>query len=236
MPLFDENGERIRGRQNQSAALQAIAKVKVILADDGPSGFLSGEWIVARVCSDYLQYCEQGHNFRDTLEGCSYMAQRPLCFLRCVASCAAQKGPRDDLDREALDVEEHRNASRRDQRRTRGFQSGGRDVRRDEPTEGSEEACAETERRPRSPRNLQEVGLLTRKMLHSDNSAQKNDLFWESPKGGSQMPLRFSYWVPSATISAFAFEYEISAHSRKLRDAKGIRNHNPFRIVSGTWS
>lgn len=60
MPLFDENGERIRGRQNQSAALQALAKVKVTLADDGPAGVFPGEWIVARVCSDYLQYCEQG--------------------------------------------------------------------------------------------------------------------------------------------------------------------------------
>jgi len=56
--LFDENGDRIRGRDNQEVAEHALARVKV-------SGELNAdqvsneEWIVARVCSEYLQYCER---------------------------------------------------------------------------------------------------------------------------------------------------------------------------------
>lgn len=59
--LFDENGQRIRGRDNQEAAELALVRLK--LSGDGwPAGVapdpLNG--IVARVCSDYLQYCERG--------------------------------------------------------------------------------------------------------------------------------------------------------------------------------
>ncbi|HTN76510.1 MAG TPA: hypothetical protein VL096_14725, partial [Pirellulaceae bacterium] len=59
MPLFDAEGERIKGAGNQAAAERALAKIKVTLADDGPEALTRDEWIVARVCSDYLQYCER---------------------------------------------------------------------------------------------------------------------------------------------------------------------------------
>ncbi len=60
MPLFDENGERIRGKGNQEAAEMALAKAKVANASD-PAGVTGREnWLVARVCSEYLQYCERG--------------------------------------------------------------------------------------------------------------------------------------------------------------------------------
>jgi hypothetical protein len=60
MPLFDENGQRIRGKENQEAAETALAKVKV--ANDSDSvGTIGREWWpVAKVCSEYLQYCERG--------------------------------------------------------------------------------------------------------------------------------------------------------------------------------
>jgi len=59
--LFDEEGRRIRGKKNKEAAEMALAKVRI--AEEGettnsPGG--NGQWLVARVCSDYLQYCERG--------------------------------------------------------------------------------------------------------------------------------------------------------------------------------
>lgn len=59
--LFDEKGERIRGEQHKEAAEVALAREKVSWTD-GSGGLASGggEWLVARVCSEYLQYCERG--------------------------------------------------------------------------------------------------------------------------------------------------------------------------------
>jgi integrase len=60
MPLFDENGQRIRGKENQEAAETALAKVKVA-NDSVPAGTAGRQrWLVAKVCSEYLQYCERG--------------------------------------------------------------------------------------------------------------------------------------------------------------------------------
>ena len=59
MPLFDEQGQRIRGLDNKEAAELALAQVK-LAGDDGLSASGNGQWQVARVCSDYLQYCERG--------------------------------------------------------------------------------------------------------------------------------------------------------------------------------
>jgi integrase len=58
--LFDENGQRIRGQENQEAAELALARLK--LSGDWPADTSpdNGNWIVARVCSEYLQYCERG--------------------------------------------------------------------------------------------------------------------------------------------------------------------------------
>ncbi|MFM7071524.1 MAG: hypothetical protein ACKO38_06980 [Planctomycetota bacterium] len=59
MPLFDDNGERIRGRNQQLVAEQSLAKVKLSGAPNHTSQAAEHDWIVARVCSEYLQYCER---------------------------------------------------------------------------------------------------------------------------------------------------------------------------------
>ena len=62
MPLLDEHGQRIRGRQNKEAAEMALARAQ--LSEDGdasgdsPAG--AQRWLVAKVCSEYLQYCDRG--------------------------------------------------------------------------------------------------------------------------------------------------------------------------------
>ncbi len=61
LPLFDEEGNRIRGKDNKQAAQLALARLK--LAGDGlpaATPAATEEWLVARVCSEYLQYCERG--------------------------------------------------------------------------------------------------------------------------------------------------------------------------------
>jgi len=59
--LFDENGQRIRGKDNKEAAELALARLK-LSGDQWPAGAApdQGNWIVARVCSEYLLYCERG--------------------------------------------------------------------------------------------------------------------------------------------------------------------------------
>lgn len=58
--LFDANGQRIRGVAGKEAAELALARLK--LSDTWPAGAEAdnGSWVVARVCSEYLQYCERG--------------------------------------------------------------------------------------------------------------------------------------------------------------------------------
>jgi len=59
--LFDEDGQRIRGKANKEAAELALAREKLTWEGEGAdvaSG--RGEWLVVRVCSDYVQYCERG--------------------------------------------------------------------------------------------------------------------------------------------------------------------------------
>ncbi|MDA1055947.1 MAG: tyrosine-type recombinase/integrase [Planctomycetota bacterium] len=58
--LFDDEGQRIRGKANKELAEQALAKEKLSWEGDGSSANGGGEWNVARVCSEYLQYCERG--------------------------------------------------------------------------------------------------------------------------------------------------------------------------------
>ena len=57
--LFDENGERIRGREQREIAEHALARAKLTgeMQAIGPAA--DQEWIVARICSEYLQYCER---------------------------------------------------------------------------------------------------------------------------------------------------------------------------------
>ena len=59
--IFDEDGQRIRGRENKEAAELALAKEKLAWEGEGdPSAIDSGQWLIARVCSDYIQYCNRG--------------------------------------------------------------------------------------------------------------------------------------------------------------------------------
>ena len=59
--LFDEDGQRIRGKDNQEAAELALAREKLSWEENSPATSAGGgEWLVARVCSEYIQYCERG--------------------------------------------------------------------------------------------------------------------------------------------------------------------------------
>jgi hypothetical protein len=60
MPLVDENGNRIRGKDNKEAAQVALARVKLSQAMEmGQAPEANGPWLVAKVCSLYLQHCEK---------------------------------------------------------------------------------------------------------------------------------------------------------------------------------
>jgi len=61
VPLFDEEGLRITGKESKGKARLALARVK--LTDKGelaPTPLTSGDWVVAKVCSEYIQYTERG--------------------------------------------------------------------------------------------------------------------------------------------------------------------------------
>ena len=61
LPLFDADGQRLRGLHNKRAAELALARLKLAGAGPAAPGAASSEdWLVARVCSVYLQYCERG--------------------------------------------------------------------------------------------------------------------------------------------------------------------------------
>ncbi len=57
VPLFDEQGQRIRGQENARLAEHAFARAKIAnhVAQNGQPP--AGEWLVAQVCSEYLQSC-----------------------------------------------------------------------------------------------------------------------------------------------------------------------------------
>lgn len=61
VPLLDENGKRIRGKANRQAAELALARIKVA-GDWRPEAepASGNEWLVARVCSEYIQRCRKG--------------------------------------------------------------------------------------------------------------------------------------------------------------------------------
>ena len=55
VPLFDEKGERIRGKDNKDAAMLALARIKLVdeLSTPIPTN-ADDKWTVARVCDVYL--------------------------------------------------------------------------------------------------------------------------------------------------------------------------------------
>lgn len=59
MPLFAESGERIRGRDQQPIAEQALARLQVSGELNGPGPVAARDWIVAQVCSEYLEHCSR---------------------------------------------------------------------------------------------------------------------------------------------------------------------------------
>jgi len=59
--LCDEDGERIRGASNKEAAELALAKEELTWEEEADSlGSSNGQWLIARVCSEYIQYCQRG--------------------------------------------------------------------------------------------------------------------------------------------------------------------------------
>jgi integrase len=63
--LFDEQGKRIRGKDNKQAAELALARAKLNAkwrqqaVDDGSEANRGEAWPVARVCSAYLEHCRK---------------------------------------------------------------------------------------------------------------------------------------------------------------------------------
>jgi integrase len=61
VPLFDLDGQRLRGPDNKKAAALALARIQLAGADPPPAAPATPQtWLVARVCSEYLQYCHRG--------------------------------------------------------------------------------------------------------------------------------------------------------------------------------
>jgi integrase len=59
--LFDEAGERIRGRDSQAAAEAALNRIRLAgLAESAETLLPADQWLVANVCSEYIQYCQRG--------------------------------------------------------------------------------------------------------------------------------------------------------------------------------
>ena len=56
-----KRGQRIRGKDSKEAAEVALAKEKFTWASEEDTAAPSGPLLVARACSEYIQYCEQGH-------------------------------------------------------------------------------------------------------------------------------------------------------------------------------
>ena len=61
VPLFDDDGNRLKGLENKKAAQLALARVRLGRGWQPEAPPASPEdWLVAKVCSEYLQYCERG--------------------------------------------------------------------------------------------------------------------------------------------------------------------------------
>ena len=59
VPLIDVDGKRVRGKKNRQAAELALARVKVAGQwKPSPEPAPEEEWLVIRICSEYIQYCK----------------------------------------------------------------------------------------------------------------------------------------------------------------------------------
>lgn len=61
MPLLDETGARIRGKENKEVGELALARERLSWYENtrGPlTG--TGQWLVAKVCSEYIEFCDRG--------------------------------------------------------------------------------------------------------------------------------------------------------------------------------
>jgi hypothetical protein len=57
--LFDEDGNRIRSLENSRLAEHAFARAKLAGLSESTNSLSVDDWIVAKVCSEYLQSCER---------------------------------------------------------------------------------------------------------------------------------------------------------------------------------
>ena len=95
MPLLDDKGVQIRGKQNRQAAELALARIKVARQwRPAPEPSADSEWVVAKVCSKFIQYCETSvangslseeycdHVVRHLNQLCNYCGALPVAQLR----------------------------------------------------------------------------------------------------------------------------------------------------------
>jgi integrase len=97
--LWDEDGRRIRGAENKHAAQLALARVRIQqglrqAAELETSPTAGQEWVVARVCAEYLSHCERAtaagrmhpdyhrENKRYLNELCRYCGALPVAELK----------------------------------------------------------------------------------------------------------------------------------------------------------
>lgn len=94
--LFDEKGQRIRGKENKQAAEIALARERITWeSETGSNPVASQPWLVARICSEYLVYTERSLADGSVSEGyhrnakqwlndlCSYCGALPATQLKC---------------------------------------------------------------------------------------------------------------------------------------------------------
>jgi integrase len=93
--LFDENGKRIRGKENRAAADLAMASLKAA-GQWRPAAepAKEDEWLVARICSEYILHCEERHKKGNVSQGhrdntvrflngfCEYCGALPISQLK----------------------------------------------------------------------------------------------------------------------------------------------------------
>jgi len=78
VPLVDEEGKPIRGKENRQAAELALARVKAA-GEWRPTAepAKEGAWLVAKICSEFIQYCRGGVQNGSISEGyCDEVVRR----------------------------------------------------------------------------------------------------------------------------------------------------------------